>query len=107
MKKRKRFKQNITVDDVRSLKSFFGFSAADGGARVVIIDAADDMTGSAANALLKNAGRATQKCLFVFDKPSTGCPFTNPAFALPRAAPLCLISRYGAASSDPGKNLPF
>jgi len=51
--KRKRFKQNITVDDVRSLKSFFGLSAADGGARVVIIDAADDMTGSAANALLK------------------------------------------------------
>ena len=51
--KRKRFKQNIMVDDVRSLKSFFGLSAADGGARVVIIDAADDMTGSAANALLK------------------------------------------------------
>ncbi len=48
-----RLKQNITVDEIRKLKGFFGLSAADGGRRVVIIDAADDMNSNAANALLK------------------------------------------------------
>lgn len=43
----------ITVDDVRALKSFFSMSAADGGRRVVIIDAADEMNINAANAILK------------------------------------------------------
>lgn len=43
----------ITVDDVRRLHGFFGLSAADGGQRVVIVDAADDMNPNAANALLK------------------------------------------------------
>ncbi|MEM9974655.1 MAG: DNA polymerase III subunit delta' [Pseudomonadota bacterium] len=51
--KAKRFKAQIGVDEVRGLKSFFGLSAADGGRRVVILDAADEMTVSAANALLK------------------------------------------------------
>lgn len=43
----------ISVDEVRKMKSFFALSAADGGRRVAIIDAADDMNTSAANALLK------------------------------------------------------
>ena len=48
-----RLKQDITVDEVRRMKSFFTLSAADGGHRVAIIDAVDDMNPSAANALLK------------------------------------------------------
>ena len=48
-----RLKQDITVDEVRRMKSFFTMSAADGGHRVAIIDAVDDMNPSAANALLK------------------------------------------------------
>lgn len=51
--KLKRHKQDITVDEVRKLKSFFALSSAGGGRRVVIVDAADDMNSSAANALLK------------------------------------------------------
>jgi DNA polymerase-3 subunit delta' len=51
--KRKRFKSVIAVEDVRKLKNFFALSAADGGRRVVIVDAADDMNVNAANALLK------------------------------------------------------
>ncbi len=51
--KLKRHKQDITVDEVRKLKSFFALSSASGGRRVVIIDAADEMNNSAANALLK------------------------------------------------------
>ena len=51
--KTERLKQDITVDEVRRMKSFFTLSAADGGHRVAIIDAVDDMNPSAANALLK------------------------------------------------------
>ncbi len=50
---KKRLKSGITVDEVRKLKGFFNLSAADGGRRVVIVDSADDMNVSAANALLK------------------------------------------------------
>lgn len=50
---KKRFKNGITIDEVRHLKSGFNLSAADGGRRVVIVDCADDLNTNAANALLK------------------------------------------------------
>ena len=51
--KNARLKQDITVDEIRRLKSFFNLSASDGGHRVVIVDAADELNTNAANALLK------------------------------------------------------
>ena len=51
--KKKRLKTAITVDEVRKLKSFFTLSSADGGWRIAIVDAADEMNKSAENALLK------------------------------------------------------
>lgn len=48
-----KLRAQITVDEVRKLRDFFGMSAAEGGRRVVIVDAADEMNVSAANALLK------------------------------------------------------
>ncbi|GAA6206734.1 DNA polymerase III subunit delta' [Cognatishimia sp. WU-CL00825] len=51
--KTKKLKSQITVDEIRKLKAFFTLSSADGGRRVVIVDAADEMNVSAANALLK------------------------------------------------------
>lgn len=48
-----RLSAQITVDEIRRLLSFFHMSAAEGGRRVAIIDAADDMNPAAANALLK------------------------------------------------------
>ena len=51
--KTSRLRQEITVGEVREMKSFFSLSAADGGRRVAIIDAADEMNVAAANALLK------------------------------------------------------
>lgn len=45
--------QDIRVDEVRKLRSFLHLSAAEGGRRVVIVDAADEMNTQAANALLK------------------------------------------------------
>ena len=51
--KAKKLKTQLTVDEVRRVKSFFHMSAAGGGRRVVIVDSADEMNASAANALLK------------------------------------------------------
>ena len=48
-----RLSADIRVDEVRKLKNFLHLSAADGGRRVVIVDAADDLNTAAANALLK------------------------------------------------------
>ncbi|MDB6180647.1 DNA polymerase III subunit delta' [Paracoccus fistulariae] len=48
-----RLSAQITVDEIRRLLSFFHMSSAEGGRRIAIIDAADDMNTAAANALLK------------------------------------------------------
>ncbi|MCU0909088.1 MAG: DNA polymerase III subunit delta' [Rhodobacteraceae bacterium] len=48
-----RLMAQIGVDEVRKLRGFLGLSAADGGRRAVIVDAADEMNPSAANAILK------------------------------------------------------
>jgi DNA polymerase-3 subunit delta' len=43
----------ITAEDLRDLSHFLHMSVTDGGRRVVIVDTADDMNPTAANALLK------------------------------------------------------
>ena len=48
-----RLRAEITVDEVRRLTGFFHMSATEGGRRVAIVDAADDLNANAANALLK------------------------------------------------------
>ncbi|EAQ04170.1 DNA polymerase III, delta prime subunit, putative [Pseudooceanicola batsensis HTCC2597] len=48
-----KFSKVIRVEDARPLKAFFSLSSVDGGRRVVIIDAADDLNPNAANAILK------------------------------------------------------
>jgi len=45
---------DLRVDEVRKMRSFFGLSVIDGGRRVVIVDSVDEMKPSAANALLKS-----------------------------------------------------
>lgn len=50
--KEKRLATQLTVDEVRGLKSFFHMSTS-GPRRVVIVDSADEMNANAANALLK------------------------------------------------------
>jgi DNA polymerase-3 subunit delta' len=51
--KPRRLKAEISVDDARALSHFFSHTAGAGGWRVAIIDAADDLSGESANALLK------------------------------------------------------
>ena len=43
----------IRVDDVRRTVGFFGSTAGEGGWRVAIVDAVDDLQREGANALLK------------------------------------------------------
>ena len=66
----------ITIDPVRKLKGFFQLSATDGGARVVIIDSADEMNTSAANAVLKELEEppANTTLLLISHQPSRLLP---------------------------------
>src|SRR5690606_31974689 len=51
--KGERWRGDIVVQDVRAVIDRFGKTAAEGGYRICIVDAADDMNTNAANALLK------------------------------------------------------
>lgn len=61
----KGFKTVITVEEIRRVGRFLSLSAHDGGYRVVIVDPADDLNASAANALLKNLEEPPSRTLFV------------------------------------------
>lgn len=63
--KSKKFSTAIRVDDVRTLSSFFQLTASEGSWRIVIIDPVDDMTPSAANAILKTLEEPPKKSLFL------------------------------------------
>lgn len=52
--KAKRFKTNITVDEVRRLRDFLGHKQSGEAWKVVIVDSADELNVNAANALLKS-----------------------------------------------------
>ncbi len=60
-----RMRSQIAIDDVREMRRFLTLSAADGGWRVVLIDAVDDMNPSSANALLKFLEEPPQRVLFL------------------------------------------
>src|SRR5690606_38601131 len=46
-------RQAIAVEDVRRAVNFFGTTAGEGGWRIAIVDAVDELNSSSANALLK------------------------------------------------------
>jgi DNA polymerase-3 subunit delta' len=48
-----KLRQDIAVDDVRRTVSFFGSTAGEGGWRIAIVDAIDELNAAGANALLK------------------------------------------------------
>ncbi len=51
--KTQRLRRDIVVDEVRAVTQFLRRTAGEGGARIVIVDGAEDMNTNAANALLK------------------------------------------------------
>lgn len=63
--KAKRYRTEITVDEVRRLVPYFGSTSAHGGYRTVIVDPADDLNSNAANALLKALEEPPRQALFL------------------------------------------
>lgn len=61
----KRFAASIPVDEVRRLRAFLAMTAAPGAWRIVIVDSADDLNVSSANALLKSLEEPPVRTLFV------------------------------------------
>ena len=57
--------RNISIDQVRSLGGLFSVTPAMSDWRLVVIDAADDLEASAANALLKMLEEPPAKCVFL------------------------------------------
>lgn len=88
--KTKKLKTEITVDAVRDMKGFFHLSAADGGRRVVIVDAADEMNRSAANAILKELEEPPENTtiLLIAHQPSRLLPTIRSRCRELRCAPL-------------------
>jgi len=68
----KRHAQAITVDEARRLRAFFGHTASGGRWRVVIIDSADDLNVSAANAVLKSLEEPPENCVFLLVSATPG-----------------------------------
>ncbi len=63
--KAERLKSEIAVDDVRKASAFFGRTAGEGGWRICIVDAAEDLNTESANALLKILEEPPARSLFI------------------------------------------
>ena len=102
-----RFSAEIRVEEVRRLARFITLSAPDGGRRVVIVDSADEMNVSAANALLKMLEEppARTVMLLVSHRPARLLPTVRSRCRDLRLAPLApddLAAALAQAGADPG-----
>ncbi len=70
--KTKRFKTKLSIEEVRRTSAFYGMTAGAGGWRITIVDAANDMNASAANALLKILEEPPKRSLFLVLSHSAG-----------------------------------
>ncbi|MCB1384232.1 MAG: DNA polymerase III subunit delta' [Notoacmeibacter sp.] len=91
--KAKKFRQVITVDEIRRVGRFLSRTAHDGGYRIVIIDSADDMNTNAANALLKSLEEPPRATLFILISHS-------PGRLLPTIRSRCQVHRFSPLGSD-------
>lgn len=84
------FKTVVTVDEIRRVNSFLALTSHDGSNRIVIVDPADDMNASAANALLKNLEEPPRRTVFVLIAHSPGglLPTIRSRCQVVRLAPL-------------------
>ncbi|MDB5601762.1 MAG: polymerase subunit delta [Xanthobacteraceae bacterium] len=60
-----KLRQDIRVEDVRRSVGFFGSTAGEGGWRVAIVDAVDDLNTAGANALLKALEEPPPRAMFL------------------------------------------
>jgi DNA polymerase-3 subunit delta' len=63
--KRRRMRTQIAVEDVRGISAFMGLTPAEGGWRVAIVDGAEEMNQSSANALLKILEEPPQRAVLL------------------------------------------
>jgi DNA polymerase-3 subunit delta' len=70
--KGKRFPSTIAVDEVRRLKAFLSHTVERGVWRVVIVDSADELNPSAANALLKSLEEPPPRTVFLLVSSAPG-----------------------------------
>ncbi len=61
----KRLRSEIVVDEVRRLRPFFGATSGEGGWRVAVVDAVDEVNINGANALLKQLEEPPQRGLLI------------------------------------------
>ncbi|MEX0971416.1 MAG: DNA polymerase III subunit delta' [Paracoccaceae bacterium] len=109
--KTKKLKTVISVDDIRALKSFFNLSATEGGWRVAIVDAADELNSQAANALLKILEEPPARALIILvcHQPARLLPTIRSRCRALRCQPLSdadLGRALMAAGLDAGDDLP-
>jgi DNA polymerase III subunit delta' len=102
-----RLRTEITVEEVRRLRDFLQMSAADGGWRAVIVDAAEEMNASAANALLKLLEEPPARVIFlmVSHQPGALLPTIRSRCQTLRLGPLSapdLARALAAAGAEPG-----
>lgn len=102
-----RLMTTIGVDEARKLGGFLGLSAADGGARVVIVDSADELNPSAANAILKLLEEPPRGVVFllVSHQPARLLPTIRSrcrTLTLPRLDPEALAAALAQAGFDAG-----
>ncbi|MFW2829975.1 DNA polymerase III subunit delta' [Sphingomonas sp. ID0503] len=101
--------RSITVDQARGLGRMFGLTPSLSAARVVIVDAADDLERGAANALLKNLEEPPAGTIFLLVSHA-------PGRLLPTIRSRCRVLRFGPLSdgdtaavlrhTDPGLSGP-
>ena len=99
----------ISVGEVRRMKSFFELSATDGGRRVAIIDAADELNPAAANALLKVLEEPPKDATFliVAHQPARLLPTIRSRCRALRLSPLdpadmaAALAQAGVETNDP------
>ena len=70
--KRKRYRSEIVVEDVRAIGDFLHLTPAEAGWRIVIVDGADEMNRNAANALLKVLEEPSRRSLLLITSASPG-----------------------------------
>src|SRR6516165_6060491 len=70
--RRRRLRGEIVVEDAREITSFFRLTAAEEGWRIVIVDGAEEMNRSAANALLKILEEPPRQALLLLVSHSPG-----------------------------------
>ena len=61
----KRFKTELTIPEIRKTVAFFGSTSGEPGWRIAVVDPADDMNQSSANALLKVLEEPPARSLFL------------------------------------------